>query len=348
MRGLCPFHSEKTPSFDVHNAKGIFFCRGCGATGDVIAFVMRHDGLTFPEAVALLGGGGPLPAPDPAVLRRREAERARLLDRERLENDREIAKARALCGEAKPAAGTLVDVYFEARGILRDCWPEGFPPTLRYIPDLPYWYSPEGQSQPQVLARLPAMIGLMQDAQGRVCAAHITYLRPDGSGKAEVVAPDTGEILPAKKMRGRPWGSAIRLTKADNTRPLGIAEGIENGATILQATAGELAVWVAGSLDNIGGRGEGVGMRHPTRTYPDGRPVRLPSHIPDPERPGMFVPQEVREIIILADNDSGDPAAAEMILLRAQTRWQAERRSVRVAWPDEGADFNDMARRGAA
>ncbi|MGI9950789.1 DNA primase [Moorellaceae bacterium AZ2] len=52
--GLCPFHSEKTPSFTVSPSKGIFYCFGCGAGGDVIAFLMRQTGMTFPEAVTRL------------------------------------------------------------------------------------------------------------------------------------------------------------------------------------------------------------------------------------------------------------------------------------------------------
>lgn len=49
--GLCPFHSEKTPSFTVSEEKKIFHCFGCNATGNVITFVMKKDGLEFPEAV---------------------------------------------------------------------------------------------------------------------------------------------------------------------------------------------------------------------------------------------------------------------------------------------------------
>jgi len=48
--GLCPFHSEKTPSFTVHEGKGIFHCFGCGAGGNVFTFVMRHSNMSFPEA----------------------------------------------------------------------------------------------------------------------------------------------------------------------------------------------------------------------------------------------------------------------------------------------------------
>jgi DNA primase len=52
--GLCPFHDEKTPSFNVVEDKGIFKCFGCGEAGDVFAFVMKIDGLTFPEALEKL------------------------------------------------------------------------------------------------------------------------------------------------------------------------------------------------------------------------------------------------------------------------------------------------------
>ena len=49
--GLCPFHSEKTPSFTVNEEKGIFHCFGCGVGGNVFKFLMNHEHLTFPEAV---------------------------------------------------------------------------------------------------------------------------------------------------------------------------------------------------------------------------------------------------------------------------------------------------------
>lgn len=53
--GLCPFHSEKTPSFTVNSDKQIFYCFGCGAGGSVFTFLMKHEGLSFPEAVRMLG-----------------------------------------------------------------------------------------------------------------------------------------------------------------------------------------------------------------------------------------------------------------------------------------------------
>jgi DNA primase len=49
--GLCPFHSERTPSFTVNEEKGIFHCFGCGAGGNIFSFLMRATHLNFPEAV---------------------------------------------------------------------------------------------------------------------------------------------------------------------------------------------------------------------------------------------------------------------------------------------------------
>lgn len=53
--GLCPFHSEKSPSFTVNDQKEIFYCFGCHKGGSVINFLMERDGLNFPEAVKMLG-----------------------------------------------------------------------------------------------------------------------------------------------------------------------------------------------------------------------------------------------------------------------------------------------------
>ena len=52
--GLCPFHNEKTPSFIVSPAKGIFKCFGCGEAGSSVDFIMKHEHYTFPQAVKWL------------------------------------------------------------------------------------------------------------------------------------------------------------------------------------------------------------------------------------------------------------------------------------------------------
>ena len=60
--GLCPFHSEKTPSFTV-NEEGLWHCFGCTAGGDIFQFVMNQEGMEFPEAVRSLAERGGVPVP---------------------------------------------------------------------------------------------------------------------------------------------------------------------------------------------------------------------------------------------------------------------------------------------
>jgi DNA primase len=79
--GLCPFHNEKTPSFNVVEDKGFYHCFGCGAHGDVIGFLMRASNLAFREAVEQLAREGGLELPREAPLERaREARVASLHD----------------------------------------------------------------------------------------------------------------------------------------------------------------------------------------------------------------------------------------------------------------------------
>jgi hypothetical protein len=68
--GLCPFHTEKTPSFTVNEAKEVFYCHGCHEGGDVIDFVRKRKGLSYREALVELGmdSGHRRPAPDSRLL----------------------------------------------------------------------------------------------------------------------------------------------------------------------------------------------------------------------------------------------------------------------------------------
>ena len=79
--GLCPFHSEKTPSFTISNDKNFFHCFGCGRHGDVITYLIDHDGLSFPEAVERLAAEAGLEVPVSTPQERaRELRRAELVD----------------------------------------------------------------------------------------------------------------------------------------------------------------------------------------------------------------------------------------------------------------------------
>jgi DNA primase len=77
-KGLCPFHSEKTPSFHVNPDKGFFHCFGCGLGGDVFKFVELHDKVGFPDAVRQLAARFGLAVPEPE-----DAHRDASADRER-------------------------------------------------------------------------------------------------------------------------------------------------------------------------------------------------------------------------------------------------------------------------
>ncbi|MDE1901899.1 MAG: DNA primase [Alphaproteobacteria bacterium] len=85
FKGCCPFHNEKTPSFYVNDDKQFFHCFGCGAHGDVIGFTMRHDRLSFPEAVENLAAqaGMEMPRDTPVEREKYDSEKRlyQLLDR---------------------------------------------------------------------------------------------------------------------------------------------------------------------------------------------------------------------------------------------------------------------------
>jgi DNA primase len=76
--GLCPFHNEKTPSFSVHATRQFFHCFGCGVSGDVFAFIMRIENITFPESVRLVAQKLGIALPKVEFSSPQEAREARL------------------------------------------------------------------------------------------------------------------------------------------------------------------------------------------------------------------------------------------------------------------------------
>ena len=88
--GLCPFHSEKSPSFSVHGGKQMYHCFGCGESGNVYTFIMKYENYSFPEAVKMLAERAGVQLPEleyTEEMRKKETRRARLL-----EVNREAAK----------------------------------------------------------------------------------------------------------------------------------------------------------------------------------------------------------------------------------------------------------------
>ena len=120
LKGLCPFHDEKTPSFNVTPARGLYYCFSCSAGGDVIRFVQQIDGLTFIEAVERLAGragidlryeqGGYVPGQE-------QSRRRRLVDAHRIAA--EFYAAQLETPAAAPGRAFLSERGFERADALR-------------------------------------------------------------------------------------------------------------------------------------------------------------------------------------------------------------------------------------
>ena len=108
LKGLCPFHDEKSPSFSVRPSVGAYHCFGCGEGGDVISFVMKTDHLSFAETIEKLAGragvtlryeeGGVTPG-------RQQGQRVRLVEAHRAAAEfytEQLASPGAAAGRAVP------------------------------------------------------------------------------------------------------------------------------------------------------------------------------------------------------------------------------------------------------
>lgn len=211
---FCPAHDNtRTPALSLADGREGLLAR-C------------HAGCDFPSIVAalrgqgLVAGGGAYVAPDPAaVAKRRAAERA--------DAEKRAVQARTLWRNAQPIEGTLAEAYLRGRGITCD-----LPKTLRFAPSC--WHASA--------QRIPAMVALVEGADA--FAVHRTYLRADGSGKADADPP--------KAMLGAVLGGAVRL--AHGPGPLVVAEGIETALSLasglLRAPA---SIWAALSAPGVGG-----------------------------------------------------------------------------------------------
>lgn len=113
LSGLCPFHSEKSPSFTVYPDTQSFFCFGCGAAGDVINFIRRIENLDYMEAVRLLAQRAGMQVPEEAGDDRSSRLRKRILE---LNRDAARYFHRTLMSEA----GRPGRAYLIGRGLTRD------------------------------------------------------------------------------------------------------------------------------------------------------------------------------------------------------------------------------------
>lgn len=210
----CPAHGDRNPSLSLSDGRNGRLLAKCHAGCD---FATILDSL---RDLGLVPGDGSLPVRPAGGLRRNQAEEeAQAAKRER--------QAVALWKVAQPIGGTVAETYLRGRAI--NC---PLPGSLRFAPDC--WHP--------TAKRFPAMVALVEGSDR--FAVHRTYLRPDGSGKADAD--------PAKAMLGRTLGGAVRLS--DEGGPLVVAEGIETGLSLLSGLlSGPASVWAALSTSGFSG-----------------------------------------------------------------------------------------------
>ena len=136
--GLCPFHSEKTPSFTVSPDKQIFHCFGCGEGGNVFNFFMKLEGLTFPESVRRLAGRYGIDIPSQFLT---PVQKQRMSEKEHLLAINRMAAEFYQRYLLKNQAGGAARDYFVKRGITKEtcqrfglgCAPDGWEHLVRFF-----------------------------------------------------------------------------------------------------------------------------------------------------------------------------------------------------------------------
>lgn len=182
----------------------------------------KKTGCSFAGILAAAGiAPGDYAPPDPVITAQRDAER-------RAEAEKKARQALGLWNEARPIEGTPAEAYLRHRGI--NC---PLPMSLRYHPEC--WHGATAR-------RLPAMVALIEGADRP--AIHRTYLREDGTGKADA-APD-------RAMLGAVAGGAVRLTNGPGA--LAVAEGIETALSLsCGLLRGSVTIWAALSTSGLRG-----------------------------------------------------------------------------------------------
>lgn len=300
----CPYCGGKDRyRFTDHKQGGSFICNHCTPDGGSgFDLLMLVYGYTFSEAVKVVAAVLGMEGGHIAPAVKQAAPKQ--ADTEQTDEKKRMRLA-ALWAECTEWNETpIIADYLHGRGIPL---PEKLPISraLRFHARLPYWHNG------RVLGRFPAMVGAFRDKTGNPCGLHITYLQySDGlPKKVALFDPKTRECLPAKKMQtvhaGSLSGAAIRLFVPENG-VLGICEGIETAVAARYVSG--VAMWACGSAHSI-------------KTFE--------------------LPQGIRHLIVIADNDTNQTGIAAARAL--QRRYQNQLESFKI-WQSDvvGADALDV------
>lgn len=232
------------------------------------------------------------------------------------ERNKRIASARARWHQGVPIAGTIVETYLQGRGI--DLRALGKAPgAIRFHSQLQYGWAKDGA--PKLI--LPGMVTMITALSGQHIATHRTFLKPDGSGKADArdgIPPDAkGRPGDSKKVSGPYTGGHIPVWKGTQSCPLRdiapgtdiyVSEGIEDGLTVACADP-SLRVIAMVALGNL---------------------------------MALELPPQIGNLIILKQNDAPGSDAAKL-LARAVSHQRAQgHRVLFVEAPQGVKDLNDL------
>jgi DNA primase len=239
----CPFHAEKTPSFYINDQKAFFHCFGCGAHGDAVGFLMRHDGLAFPEAVEQLAGLAGMEMP------KSEPEEAQKYDRLKRLADALEAACKWFEAQLRAPAGREALDYLIRRGL-----------DDRTIAEFRLGYAP-----PASEALRLALVGQGHD---EAVLEEVGLLRRPDDGRSPYSFFRNRVIFPVADKRGRIIAFGGRIMEGDGPKYVNSPEhALFHKGTVLYGLArarnamnkGERAVVVEGYMDVIAMQAAGVG-----------------------------------------------------------------------------------------
>jgi DNA primase len=239
----CPFHAEKTPSFYINDQKSFFHCFGCGAHGDAVGFLMRHDGLAFPDAVEQLAGLAGMEMP------KSEPEEAQKYDRLKRLADALEAACKWFEAQLRAPAGREALDYLIRRGL-----------DDRTIAEFRLGYAPPTSDA--------LRLTLVGQGHEEAVLEEVGLLRRPDDGRSPYSFFRNRAIFPVADKRGRIIAFGGRIMEGDGPKYVNSPEhALFHKGTVLYGlararaamTKGERAVVVEGYMDVIAMQTAGVG-----------------------------------------------------------------------------------------